>query len=280
MFLRSLCACFFSLVLLASCGGSSSSNSSNTTPSPVDGVSMQTLQSNLGVVMNTPRAIKGASTFDGATDGSFTVSSDGGNPRMAATVGGLTTPVVLTGRGTTVDVMDGQVRQTTRDGDVFYLPAHGSNVNVGMVRRNTLDQSVVGIFGRETSQADLAQRINADATASYTGRAEISIDDPVRRTVDGYAGEMTATVDFGRADVRFSSKPMANVTQGTGTAQISGAGTFFPDGSIRGGFGVSHPIGEDLGGSVNGAFYGPNANDIGLIFVAPGTAGGAILDAD
>lgn len=270
------------LLLVSACGGSSGggggTNPSGT--SPIVGASLKTLETNLGVVVNTPRTITGASTYRGAQDGTLTVESDGGNPRMSATIGDITTPVLLTGRGQTSPGMDGRMLRTTQQGTVFYVPSDRSPLHMGMVRQSTQDQSVYGVFGRTSGADDVAGKVRAGAVGTYTGVAEIGIDDPVRRVVDGYAGAMTATVDFAKADIDFSAKSMANTTQtGTGNASMTGSGTFFADGSIRGGFTATHPTGPQLGGSVNGAFYGPQANGMGLVFVGPDMAGAAILGA-
>lgn len=276
-------------------GGGGGANGGDGTPTvlyPIDNVDAQTLQNNVGVQDGVERTMEGAVTRVGSTNGRFLINygsenddGDRTDPRMEAGLntggtGELTTEVVIQNSNDTL-IMNGQVvRADASQADVFYLPSSGSNTHVGMVRRVTSDYGGVGIFGNRTSSADMANLNSNEVVATYSGVAEVNVNDDINQTTHGYNGNITATADFGNNSLAYNAGNLTRHTNtgGPGSLTLQGDAVVSGNGRVNGTFSTTGAA--TTSGTTTGSFYGPNAASLGLIFVDPNAdvAGGAILN--
>lgn len=261
---------------------------------PIENIDEATMENNVGIQDGVARTITGAVTRVGAADGRLTMiygsendEGDRTDPRLDAGLntpnGELTTEVIIQ-NSTDQLIMNGQVvRSSATEADIFYLPSAGSNTHVGMVRRVTSDYGGVGIFGNRTSESDMATLRTNETVATYTGVAEVALNDDRLQDTHAYSGEITATADFDNNSINYNAPNMAinSNTGGSASMTLSGNGVISANGDINGTFNASTG-GPVTTGTTTGGFYGPNAASAGLIFVDPNAdiAGGAILNQD
>jgi hypothetical protein len=263
--------------LLSACGGGgggSTGGGTGTENPPLHGTDLDTIEGNLGIAKNGDKsAMRAASTEDGSVSATIQFNSE--TEKLVMVGGGVQTGAF---EGTSQSVMNGAVvRNTNGDGTVFYMPSIGSDMNVGMVSIDNGQRVVTGIVGRETNAAGMTTRTGPGGTANYAGVATYARE--VGPQVVTYEGSISANVDFDTASLNYGTNSM-NKTSDTGgatTMALNGSGTFNPNGTITGNFTTTTLDGAQ-NGSTEGAFYGADAGSMGLIFIAPGAAGGAILN--
>lgn len=261
--------------LLSACGGGGDAGGDTGTENPaLHGTDLDTIQANLGIQKDgTAKAMRAGSTTGGSVNADIAFNPE--TEKLVMNGGGAQTP---TYQGTNQSVMNGEViRNSNGDGTVFYMPSVGSGMNVGMVTTATGDRVVTGIVGEETNAAGMATRTGPGGTASYAGVATYARD--LGPQVATYEGSITANVDFDAATLSYGTNTMNknSDTAGANTMTLNGSGTFNANGGINGTFNTTTLDGSQ-NGSTTGAFYGANADNMGLIFLAPGAVGGAILN--
>jgi hypothetical protein len=258
--------------LLSACGGGGDSDGGSETENPaLHGTDANTIEANLGIEGDS--SMRAASTMDGGVAATLTFNPE--TEKLVMQGGGARTP---TFEGASQEVMNGAiVRNTNGNGTIFYMPSVGSDMNVGMVTTATGDRVVTGIAGRETNAAGMDTRTGPGGTASYAGVATYARE--VGPQVATYEGSISANVNFDTSNLTYGTNTMDKTsdTGGATTMTLNGSGTFNGNGAITGTFSTTTLDGSQ-NGTTNGGFYGSNAGSMGLIFIAPGAAGGAILN--
>lgn len=264
--------------LLAACGGGGGGDGASSAPqAPVAGTNLSHLQNNLGLSANNDKRMRAATSYGKVVDGSVKIEQ---NPaRISATADGFTTPVIFSNNPTR-PVMNGQVvRVDNGASTVMYLPAAGSDMHVGMSHLNVGEAGIVGIFGNESGAAPIGERAAAGGKATYVGQIEYSQEvSTVQAT--GYRGTINATADFDTGGLQYGSNNMGKFTDsgGPGSMRLDGQATFGPGGQIRGSYTTQPSSGTGTSGVTSGSFYGPDAQNIGMIFSDQTGAGAAILN--
>lgn len=257
-------------------GGNDGGNGGGST-TPVAGSDLTTMQRQLGVTAGVNKAVRGATTYGGETAGTLRVDT---NPaRMTSTFDDFNTRVATATTPTTA-VMNGEVSRVNVEGNggVYYIPRTGSDMHVGMVHRSTGEVGMAGIFGNETSAAAMGARAAAGGTATYVGQAEYTQDQGVQAS--GYRGAITANADFDTGGLNYGTGAMTKFTDTGGAAsmRIDGSGRFAGNGEIVGTYTTTPSTGSGSSGDTSGAFYGPNGQNIGMVFSGTNGAGAAILN--
>lgn len=264
--------------LLAACGGGGGGGDTGTVvDNPViGGTDKNTLEDQLGLVANTADTMQAASISGGVlANGQVTLVDNPGGLTLRSSLNSLQTGL---GGTNAVNVMNGTVARTRDGGTVYYLPRPNSDVHVGMVHHVAVgDDAMAGLFGNSTDPAGMGNRVAAGGNATYTGQVEYSRD--LNNQVVSYHGQIGASVDFDNGTLSTSTGTLAKISDTGGAAgmTLSGNGTFNGNGIISGSFATTSTDGNQAG-SINGSFYGANGQNIGLLLIAPGAVGGAILD--
>ena len=258
-------------------GGGSSNGGGVGSAAPINGTSLTTLDRNLGLKAGVAKNVKAASSYDGKQkNGTILIEQ---NPaRISAQIDGVTTPS-LNNDAFTTDVMNNQMVRVYEAGTVMYLPKADSNMHVGMVHRAPGDFGVAGVFGNRTSQEDIGARAARGGKATYVGQAEYTQELNYVQAAS-YRGTMTADADFDTGGVSFGTQNMTKFsdTGGPASMRMNGQMIANENGGLTGTFATTPSSGTGVVGQASGGFYGPNAQNIGLVFNAQGGAGAAVLN--
>jgi hypothetical protein len=290
---------FLPMVLLSACGGGGSNGGAISTPPPPPAqtnTSLAPLQfsdtfsfSPAGVIQYTVTRPTGAAT---ARTGTSVFTTDGDRVRYDANAGSYTlesslVPQVTFGSvdkvaaSTNATVTAYQKANGTRQDNLALFNAGSGNPVLALTyvsygaqqsitdRGNTLDvDTAFFTFGIATAAADMPRT----GTASY----RTTLDGQFADTSGVYAlgGSSSLTADFAAATVAFSMTPVgtnvvSGITKDFGTQSVSAA---MQSGTNRfSGQGISNAEGYRAG--FQGAFYGPQAAEVGGVFSIVGNNG-------
>ncbi len=164
---------------------------------------------------------------------------------------------------------------------VVYVPKDSdSNMYAGAIVDHTQGQGYHGVFGRRTTSDEMSTQ-NASATYSGVAMASVAQYNPNDLAPEGglYEGDASGTVNFENRTLSINSTMNRDRLQtgGTDSVALSASGSFDTNGNINGSatFGGLPGQSGDLTGTLEGSFFGPDADTIGATFAgANGTRGG------
>lgn len=157
--------------------------------------------------------------------------------------------------------------------DIFYLPAADSDMWVGgyVESEGFYGRGYHGIFGRESTQAEVASRVGS-ASYSGLGMASVSRNHRVDPGENGlYLGTSEATIDFHRNTLSMRADLSRERQYSSGTDRITmlAQGTILEGGQLSGttvfeGLVVN---GTAVRGDIEGHLFGPDAQSLGATFI-------------